>query len=123
MDWLDWILLLVRVLVVFVGLLITVMVVIWMERKVLADMQNRIGPNRAGPFGLLITIADGIKLFFKEGVRPSSIDRPVYVLAPVLSLIPAFLAFAVVPFGITVTLFGRRIPFQLANLEIGRAHV
>jgi NADH-quinone oxidoreductase subunit H len=119
MDWVDWILLLVRVLVVFVGLLLTVMVVIWMERKVLADMQNRIGPNRAGPFGLLITIADGIKLFFKEGVRPSAIDRPVYVLAPVLSLIPAFLAFAVIPFGVGVTLFGRFIPFQLANLDIG----
>jgi len=118
-DWLDWILLVARVVLVFVMLLLTVMVVIWMERKVLADMQNRIGPNRAGPFGLLITIADGIKLFFKEGVRPSNIDRPVYVLAPVLSLIPAFLAFAVIPFGTGITIFDRFVPFQVANLDIG----
>src|SRR2546423_2796788 len=119
MDWLDWIFRVLRVVVVFAGLLITVMVVIWMERKVLADMQNRFGPNRAGPFGLLITLADGIKLFFKEGVRPSNVDRPVYVLAPVLSLIPAFLAFAVVPFGTGITWFHRFIPFQVANLDIG----
>src|SRR2546430_12702284 len=90
-----------------------------MERKVVADMQNRIGPNRAGRFGLLITLADGIKLFFKEGVRPSNVDRPVYVLAPVLSLIPAFLAFAVVPFGTGIRWFHRFIPFQVANLDIG----
>jgi NADH-quinone oxidoreductase subunit H len=119
MDWLDWVILLIRVVVVFALLLITVMVVIWMERKVLADMQNRIGPNRAGPFGLLITLADGIKLFFKEGIRPSNVDRPVYVLAPVLSLIPAFLAFAVIPFGVPITLGDRVIPFQLADLDIG----
>src|SRR3954452_13266221 len=119
MDWLDSGILLIRVVVVFAMLLITVMVVIWMERKVLADMQNRVGPNRAGPFGLLITLADGIKLLFKEGVRPSNIDRPVYVLAPVLALIPAFLAFAVVPFGTGVTLWGRFFPFQLADLDIG----
>ena len=119
MDWLDWILLVARVVVVFVALLVTVMVVVWMERKVVADMQNRIGPNRAGPFGLLITLADGIKLFFKEGVRPASADRPVYVLAPLLAILPAFLAFAVVPFGTGVHVFGRFVPFQVANLDIG----
>ncbi|MFL5798700.1 MAG: NADH-quinone oxidoreductase subunit NuoH [Actinomycetota bacterium] len=119
MDWLDWILLVGKVVVVFAAMLITVMLVIWMERKVLADMQNRIGPNRAGPFGLLITLADGIKLFFKEGVRPKNIDRPVYVLAPILSLIPAFLAFAVVPFGTVAHPFGRVFRFQVADLDIG----
>src|SRR3954463_11699427 len=91
-----------------------------MERKCRADMQNRIGPNRAGPFGLLITIADGIKLFFKEGIRPKNIDRPVFVLAPVLALIPAFLAFAVIPFGTGITVFHRFVPFQVApGLDIG----
>ncbi|HWC31971.1 MAG TPA: NADH-quinone oxidoreductase subunit NuoH [Actinomycetota bacterium] len=119
MDWLDWILLLARVVIVFVALLVLVMLVVWVERKVVADMQTRLGPRRAGPFGVLITLADGIKLFFKEGVTPVQAERPVYVLAPVLSLIPALLAFAVVPFGTGVTLFGRHVPFQLADLNVG----
>jgi NADH-quinone oxidoreductase subunit H len=119
MDWLDWILLLARVAVVFVGLLVVVMLTIWVERKVVADMQTRLGPRRAGPFGILITLADGIKLFFKEGITPTQADRPVYALAPIVSFIPAILAFAVIPFGTGVELFGRRVPFQLADLNIG----
>ena len=119
MDWVDWILLVIRVGLVFVVLLASVMVVIWAERKIVADMQTRLGPRRAGPFGGLITLADGIKLFFKEGITPASAERPVYALAPIMSLIPAVLAFAVVPFGTGVELFGRRIPFQIADLNIG----
>ncbi len=71
MDWLDWLLLVARVVVVFFALLILVMLLIWMERKVIADMQTRVGPTRAGPRGVLITLADGIKLFFKEGITPA----------------------------------------------------
>jgi NADH-quinone oxidoreductase subunit H len=119
MDWLDWILLLARVVVVFLGLLIVVMLTIWVERKVVADMQTRLGPRRAGPFGILITLADGIKLFFKEGITPTQADRPVYALAPIVSFVPAVLAFAVIPFGTGVELFGRPVPFQLADLNIG----
>jgi NADH-quinone oxidoreductase subunit H len=119
MDWVDWLLLVIRVVVVFAGLLLSVMLLIWWERKLVADMQTRLGPTRAGPFGLLITIADGIKLFFKEGITPTNADRRVYVLAPVASLIPAILAFAVVPFGTGITLFGRELPFQLADLNVG----
>ncbi|HYU57919.1 MAG TPA: NADH-quinone oxidoreductase subunit NuoH [Actinomycetota bacterium] len=119
MDWLDWLLLGARVVAVFFALLVGVMLVIWIERKVIADMQTRIGPNRAGPFGLLVTLADGVKLFFKEGVTPAAADRPVYVLAPIIQLIPAFLAFAVIPFGTSVTVFGRTIPFQIADLNVG----
>ena len=119
MNLADWLILAARVLITFAGLLISVMMLIWLERKVIADMQTRVGPNRAGPFGLLITIADGIKLFFKEGITPANADRPVYLLAPVLSVIPAFLAFAVVPFGTGIHVFGRFIPFQLADLDIG----
>jgi len=119
MDWLDWLLLVARVAVVFFALLILVMLVIWMERKVIADMQTRVGPMRAGPRGVLITLADGIKLFFKEGITPTLADRPVYLVAPVIAMLPAFLAFAVIPFGTGVVLFGREVPFQIADLSIG----
>ena len=119
MDWLDWLLLVARVVVVFFALLILVMLLIWMERKVIADMQTRVGPMRAGPRGILITLADGIKLFFKEGITPTLSDRPVYLLAPVIAMLPAFLAFAVIPFGTGVVLFGREVPFQIADLSIG----
>jgi NADH-quinone oxidoreductase subunit H len=119
MDLVDWILLLVRVVLVFGALLLSVLVVIWVERKVVADMQTRLGPRRAGPFGMLISLADGIKLFFKEDVTPSQADRRIHALAPVVSLVPAILAFAVVPFGTGLELFGREVPFQLADLNIG----
>jgi NADH-quinone oxidoreductase subunit H len=118
-DWLDWLLLILRVALVFGALIVSVMLAVWAERKIVADMQTRLGPRRAGPFGILVTLADGIKLFFKEGITPTEVERPVYILAPVLSLVPAFLAFAVVPFGAGVELFGREIPFQLADLNIG----
>ncbi len=119
MDWLGWILLAARVLIVFFGLLILVMLLIWMERKVIADMQTRMGPMRAGPRGILITLADGMKLFFKEGITPTQADKPVFLIAPIVAMLPAFLAFAVVPFGTGVTLFGRHIAFQIADLNIG----
>ena len=119
MDWLDWVLLAAKVVVVFFALLVLVMLLIWMERKVIADMQTRMGPMRAGPRGVLITLADGIKLFFKEGITPTLADRPVYLIAPVIAMLPAFLAFAVIPFGTGVELFGRRITFQIADLSIG----
>jgi len=119
MGWLDWVLLIVRVAVVFFALLIAVLLVIWSERKIIADMQTRTGPLRAGPRGILVTLADGIKLFFKEGITPTQADRPVYAVAPYVAILPAFLAFAVIPFGTGVTLFGRRVPFQIANLNIG----
>jgi NADH-quinone oxidoreductase subunit H len=119
MDWVDWALLVVRVVVVFFALLIAVMLYIWMERKVIADMQTRVGPMRAGPRGILITLADGLKLFFKEGISPSNADLGVYNLAPILAMVPGFLAFAIIPFGQPVVLFGRVIPFQLTDLNIG----
>jgi NADH-quinone oxidoreductase subunit H len=118
-DWVAWVLLVARVVVIFVMALVAVMIVIWIERKVVADMQNRIGPNRAGPLGILVTLADGAKLFFKEGITPITADRVVYVLAPMASVIPALLAFAVIPFGTGVHIFGRDVPFQIADLNVG----
>ena len=118
-DWIGWILVFARVVVIFAFMLITVMLVVWLERKVVADMQVRIGPNRAGPAGVLITLADGVKLFFKEGITPVTADRPVFVIAPLASMVPAMLGFAVIPFGTGVELFGRRIPFQISDLNVG----
>jgi NADH-quinone oxidoreductase subunit H len=86
---------------------------------VVADMQTRVGPNRAGPAGILITLADGVKLFFKEGIMPVTADRPVFLVAPLASMIPAMMAFAVIPFGTGVRLFGHRLPFQISDLSVG----
>ena len=99
MDWVDWSVMVVRVVLVFFVLLIAVLLYIWMERKVIADMQTRVGPMRAGPRGMLVTLADGIKLFFKEGITPTNADRPVYLIAPILAMFPGFLAFCTIPFG------------------------
>jgi len=109
----------VKAIIVFVLLLLSVLFYIWFMRKVIADMQNRIGPNTAGPFGILQTLADGIKLFFKEQSEPTTADRPIYLLAPYLSIIPAFLAFAIVPIGGTVSIAGHVTELQLADPDIG----
>ncbi|HEY5860232.1 MAG TPA: NADH-quinone oxidoreductase subunit NuoH [Actinomycetota bacterium] len=119
MDWVDWSVMVVRVVLVFFVLLIAVLLYIWMERKVIADMQTRVGPMRAGPRGMLVTLADGIKLFFKEGITPTNADRPVYLIAPILAMFPGFLAFCTIPFGEPVELFGRVVPFQITDLNIG----
>jgi NADH-quinone oxidoreductase subunit H len=110
---------LVKVLLVFVVMLVATMFMVWFERKVVSDMQNRIGPNRAGPFGLLQTLADGTKLFFKEDLLPDRADKRVFRLAPYLSVVPAFLTFAVVPVGGVVHMFGHDVRLQLADPPIG----
>jgi NADH-quinone oxidoreductase subunit H len=107
-----------KVVIVFVALLVVTMLVIWFERKVIADMQARVGPNRWGPFGLLQTLADGMKLFFKEDFRPATADRWTYALAPVMGMVPAFLAFAVVPVGDEVTIAGHRIDLIVSDVNI-----
>ena len=125
--WTPLLIVLLKVVVVFVIGLVATMLMVWFERKVIAGMQNRIGPNKAGPFGLLQTLADGIKLFFKEDLIPRRSDRFVFALAPFLALVPAFLAFSIIPLGGDfrdgndgiVTWFGIETRVQLADPHIG----
>jgi NADH-quinone oxidoreductase subunit H len=100
-DWWSEVLIFVaaKVLVVFVLALVGTMFMVWFERKVVAGMQNRIGPNKAGPKGLLQTLADGTKLFFKEDLLPEQADKWVFRLAPLLAVVPAFLVWSVIPLG------------------------
>jgi len=114
---------LIKSIVVFVILLLMVAYLTLLERKVVARIQVRVGPNRVGPAGLLQPIADGIKLFLKEDIVPSEADRPLYILAPALSLAAAFATFAVIPFGDEIQIFGRRISLGIADVNIGILYV
>jgi NADH-quinone oxidoreductase subunit H len=113
-----WIVL-IKVVGVFAFLVVMTLFSIVFERKVVGRMQNRIGPNRVGPWGTLQSLADGVKLAFKEEVIPVLADKPVYFLAPILSAVPAFVAFSVIPFGPQVSLFGHHTPLQLTDLPVG----
>jgi NADH-quinone oxidoreductase subunit H len=114
----PWWLVLGKALAIFVFLMLNVLVAILMERKILGWMQLRPGPNRAGPWGVLQSLADGIKLALKESITPRGVDWFVYMAAPVISTIPAFTAFAFIPFGPEVSVFGHRTPLQLTDLPV-----
>ena len=108
----------VKAVLIFLVLVLLTLFNIWFERRVVARMQHRIGPNVNGPFGLLQSLADGVKLALKEDIVPKAADVVVFVLAPVLAAIPAFVTFAVIPFGPEVTLFGHRTPLQLTDMPV-----
>ncbi|HUD16635.1 MAG TPA: complex I subunit 1 family protein, partial [Acidimicrobiales bacterium] len=118
-TWAVLLIVVIKVVVAFAVLMVSVMLMIWFERKVISDMQARIGPNRAGPWGLLQTLADGTKLFFKEDLMPERADRVVFKLAPYLALLPAFLAFTIVPVGGLVTVAGHTFELQVADPPVG----
>ena len=119
----PWWLVLAKALFIFVFLLLTVLVAILLERKVLGWMQRRPGPNRVGPWGLLQSLADGVKLALKEGLIPSGVDKPIYLLAPIISVVPAIMAFAVIPMGGLVSVFGHQTPLQLTDLPVAVLYV
>jgi NADH-quinone oxidoreductase subunit H len=107
-----------KTLAVFSFLLLTVLAAILIERKILGRMQMRLGPNRVGPKGVLQSLVDGVKLALKEAIIPSGVDKAIYLMAPVISVVPAFLAFAVVPMGGEVSVFGHRTALQLTDMPV-----
>lgn len=114
----PWWVVLVKALLIFVVLLLLTLFNIWYERRLVGRMQHRIGPNVNGPFGLLQSLADGAKLMFKEDIIPTAADKVVFILAPCLMVVPAFMAWAVIPFGPTVNFFGHETPLQLTDMPV-----
>ncbi|WAC07039.1 MAG: NADH-quinone oxidoreductase subunit NuoH [Thermodesulfobacteriota bacterium] len=119
----DLLFILVKIVVVFVALLLSVAYLTWLERKVLGHMQSRLGPHRVGINGLLQPIADGIKLFFKEDVIVTAADKVVYHLAPFIIVSTALLTIAVIPFGDAIKIFGHNILLRIADVNIGLLYI
>jgi NADH-quinone oxidoreductase subunit H len=114
---------LIKIVVVVHLLLIGVMAMILAERKVSGWIQDRHGPNRVGPWGILQPVADGIKFLLKEDLIPDHVDKPIYLLAPAIILVPALVTCGVVPFGGSITISGYEIPLQIADINIGILYV
>ena len=119
----PWWLVVGKAVAIFVFLILTPLVAIIAERRVMARMQMRVGPNRVGPGGILQSLADGVKLALKEGIVPKGVDKPIYLLAPVIAAVPAFMAFAVIPFGPEVSILGVRTPLQLTDFPVGVLYI
>lgn len=119
LDVTDVLIVIGKTLVFFGLLVVLVLLYIWFLRRVIGFMQDRVGPNRAGPAGILQSLADGVKLFFKEQTIPESADRPVFRLAPYLAVVPAVLAFSIVPIGGAVIIAGHKTFLQLADFPVG----
>jgi NADH-quinone oxidoreductase subunit H len=119
----PWWLVILKVLMIFALLVVLTLFTIWWERRVVGRMQNRIGPNRTGPLGLLQSLMDGMKLALKEEIIPNAVHLAVYWIAPIVSATAAFMAFAVIPFGPTVSIFGVETPLQLTDFPVSVLYV
>src|SRR3954471_1757897 len=113
-----WWVVIIKAVLIFVVLVLLTLFNIWWERRVVARMQHRIGPNVHGPFGLLQSLADGVKLALKEDIIPKAADKAVYLIAPIIVVVPAFVTFSVIPFGPVVNFFGHETPLQLTDLPV-----
>ena len=122
-DWTLWLEWFIKAVVLILALLTGFAYLTWYERRALARIQTRIGPNRAGPQGLLQPIADAVKLIFKEELVPAKADKILFFWAPVITMVPSIIIAAVVPFGPTVELFGRKISLSMANINVGVLYV
>jgi NADH-quinone oxidoreductase subunit H len=114
---------LLKIVVVLNGVLLAVTYMTLLERKVIAWVQVRLGPMRVGPQGVLQPIADAVKLILKEDITPSRADPWVFTLAPILSMVPALIAFAVIPFGSDLTIFGYRVSLYIADINVGLLYI
>ena len=114
---------LIKIVIVLAAVLVTVMYLVLLERKVQAWVQVRLGPMRVGPHGVLQPIADVLKLFVKEDITPVRADKWVFTLAPIIVLVPAIIAFAVIPFGDSVSIFGKPVPLYIADLNVGLLYI
>jgi NADH-quinone oxidoreductase subunit H len=114
----PWWLIVIKIVFAFLFGMVGTLLGVWLERRVVARMAVRHGPNRHGPFGLLQTLADGLKMAFKEDIMPRSADRAVYFIAPVISVVCGFTALAVIPFGPMVSIFGHRTALQVTDIPV-----
>ena len=116
-------LILVKAILVFAGCVVLTLLAVWGERRLVGRMQQRPGPNRVGPFGLIQSLADGVKLALKEDIIPTAADKIVFVIAPIISATTAFMAFAVIPITGEVNLFGKQTAMQLTDLPVGVLYI
>jgi NADH-quinone oxidoreductase subunit H len=118
-DWTLWLEWFIKSVVIALALLGGFIVLTWYERRALARIQTRIGPNRAGPFGLFQPFADAIKLVFKEELTPAKADKLLFFWAPVITMVPSIIMAAVIPWGTAITLFGKSFTLYLVNINVG----
>ena len=114
---------LLKIVVVLNATLVGVTYMVLLERKVIAWAQSRLGPMRVGPYGILQPIADAVKLMLKEDITPTRADKWVFTAAPIISMVPALIVYAVIPFGPEITMFGRKVSLYITDINVGLLYI